>query len=1046
MAVRHRRGLIAIAALLVATGGGVAATRGDAAGDPPASWTEAAAPQRTPEPSAGEAEAPGETAPIDKADKADKADRADEAPEAGKTARTRAVDDARTVVRRNGSAIRSAPGEHYRPVDAVVDPDGDRHVRFQRTHDGLPVLGGDFVVHSDEGGRLSGATVAQQQAIEISKTITKVSRARAVTAAEEGGLEKGRQGKPGVRKVIDAFDGKPVPAWEVTSGDQVVIVDGTTGDIRRAYREVHTADAGTGHGLQVGDVALGTTRQADGTYLLVDPGRGDNRVRDALNEDSLFEPKKFAEFTDADDVWGDGTRADRASVAVDVHYGMATTWDYLRDTFGRSGIRNDGKGLTAYVHHAVNQANASWSRSCECMMFGDGSLAGKPFTSIDVVAHEMAHGLTYATAGLVNSGESGALNEASSDIFGTLVEFSANNPADPPDYLIGEKTETRVPALRSMDEPKRDGRSASCWAPAVKDLDVHHSSGVANKFFYTLAVGSGVSEWGDSPPCGDAVPVTGIGNERAAQIWYRALTVYMVSNTNFAGAREATLFAAADLYGPDSSERRTVEAAWLAAGVDGSDGAYGTPDFAQFEDYSPSPHIGDPVRMQLSAKDPQGQRVTFGATGLPPGVSIDAAGLITGVPTVKGEYRSEMLATDPDGNTAREVVYWLVKGPAVVHSVSPAVTMQLGAGALGNIRAAVFVDAPDYLDDPYDSFKVTATGVPDGLDVTVRRPVSSTYEVTIAGIPTTAGSGTTVLTAVDADGDQVTASVPWKVRPARLPGLPVGVSVTGHNGSASLAWDRLPYMTGDAQVTGWIVRLSPGTEQTLPANARSLQLTGLDTRKAYTVGVRARSAIGDGPEKTLTLTPTGLPLSVSPGTVTWGKPATLSGKVLRSGSSPVAGAVLTLEQRPVGRTTWSRVTTVKTDGKGVWRASVKPAVKTAYRVIHAGSSGMWPATSATPSAAVRYAVTVKASTTKHRANKKIKISGTAKPARSGVKVTLQRKVGSRWVAVTSVKTTAKGTYSFSRAFKRGTWTLRVIVAGGGYNATAGSASVKLKVR
>ncbi|MEV6299156.1 M4 family metallopeptidase [Actinoplanes sp. NPDC051861] len=950
---------------------------------------------------------------------------------------TKAAKNARTQIKQNAVAVKAAPGEKYKAVDTVVEPSGDQHVRFHRTYQDLPVLGGDFVVHSTAAGRFTGATVAQQQEIDVSTT-AEISRARAVEIAGGGTA----------RKVVDAFAGKPALAWEVTDGDHVVIVDATTGTIRRDFDLVDAAESGTGHGLHNGDVPLSTTKRDDGSYALIDPDRGGNTVRDALNEDNFANPAKFAEFTDADNEWGDGGRADRATDAADVLYGMAKTWDYLRETFGRSGIAGDGKGITAYVHNDRNEANASWANSCQCVRFGDGSPAGKPFTSLDVVGHEVAHGLDYKTANLLNSGESGGLSESTADIFGTLVEFWANNPADKPDYLIGEKTETRAPALRRMDEPSLDGKSASCWSPTVKSLDEHYSSGISNKFFYTLAVGSGVTEWGDSPPCGDAAPVTGIGNDRAAQIWYRALTLYMVSNTNFSLARDATLQAATDLYGPDSTERAAVNGAWLAVGVDGSDPSYGVPQIDPLEEDFLKPRIGDAVSIQVTAKDPQRQQVTFSATGLPTGVTIDASGLISGAPTDRNLYSSSVIATDPDGNSSKVGIFWVVKGPPVVLSAPPAMNMQigLGSGGFGNFRAYI-TDYMDYLDGAGTKLTFTAQDLPPGIDLgTPDRKSDGRYEIPIWGVPGSPGSGTTVLTATDVDGESVTVSIPWQILPANAPRAAATLTVTGGSGTATVEWTKEPYTNGDIEVSGWKVRVSPGAETTVEARTLSHQLTGLDARKTYTIGVRPTTKNGDGPEKTVTITPTGLPLYVSPGAVTWGKPVTLSGRVMRGGTTTIAGAVATLEQRPAGRSTWSRVATVKTDAKGVWRTTVKPALSTAYRVTYTGSSGMWPATSAAPVAWVRHAVSIKASTTKPKANKKIKISGTAKPARKGVKVTLQRKSGSRWVTITSTKTAASGAYSFSRSFKRGTWTLRVVVAGNTYNATATSTSVKLKVK
>lgn len=183
----------------------------------------------------------------------------------------------------------------------------------------------------------------------------------------------------------------------------------------------------------------------------------------------------------------------------------------------------------------------------------------------------MTHGVTENSADLTYSGESGGLNEATSDIFGTMVEFSAANPEDPGDYLIGEEFDLKNHGgFRRMDNPQADGKSVNCWSTSTKNLNVHYSSGVGNHFFYLLAEGSGAKTIGgvahSSTTCNGS-SVTGIGRGKAAKIWYRALTVYMTSSTNYAGARTATLKAAADLYGEGSTEHSTVATAWSAVSV-----------------------------------------------------------------------------------------------------------------------------------------------------------------------------------------------------------------------------------------------------------------------------------------------------------------------------------------------------------------------------------------------------------------------------------------------------------------------------------------------
>ena len=183
----------------------------------------------------------------------------------------------------------------------------------------------------------------------------------------------------------------------------------------------------------------------------------------------------------------------------------------------------------------------------------------------------MSHGVTENTAKLTYSGESGGLNEATSDIFGTMVEFYADNANDPGDYLIGEEFDLKKhQGLRRMDNPSSDGSSLNCWSSNAKNVDVHYSSGIGNHFFYLLAEGSGAKTIGgvahSSPTCNGST-VTGIGRDAQPEIWYRALTVYMTSSTNYHGARTATLNAAKDLYGASSTQYTTVAAAWSAVSV-----------------------------------------------------------------------------------------------------------------------------------------------------------------------------------------------------------------------------------------------------------------------------------------------------------------------------------------------------------------------------------------------------------------------------------------------------------------------------------------------
>ncbi|MGW2715090.1 M4 family metallopeptidase, partial [Streptomyces sp. NPDC001356] len=333
--------------------------------------------------------------------------------------------------------------------------------------------------------------------------------------------------------------------------------------------------------------------------------------------------------------------------------------------FGRSGIRNDGVAAYSRVHYSSGYVNAFWDDSCFCMTYGDGSGNTHALTSLDVAGHEMSHGVTSNTAGLEYSGESGGLNEATSDIFGTGVEFYANNSKDVGDYLIGEKIDINGDGspLRYMDKPSKDGGSADSWYSGVGNLDVHYSSGPANHMFYLLSEGSGskvINGVTYNSPTSDGVAVTGIGRDAALKIWYKALTTYMTSSTNYAGARTAALNAAAALYGTNSTQYAGVGNAFAGINVGGhinppSSGVTVTNPGSQ------SATVGTAVSLQIQASSTNGGALTYSASGLPAGLSINSStGLISGTPTTAGSSSTTVTVKDSTGATGTATFGWTV--------------------------------------------------------------------------------------------------------------------------------------------------------------------------------------------------------------------------------------------------------------------------------------------------------------------------------------------------------------------------------------------------
>src|SRR4249919_44678 len=487
----------------------------------------------------------------------------------------------------HGKAAQRADADRFVVRDVIVERNGTEHVRLDRTYRGLPVIGGDVVVHSRNGQlRSISQTLKTSGRPDVTPAI---SASRAITEAGAR-FGTGFNGMPQSHLVIYARGASPVLAHEVlfsgfkadqTPTDMHYIIDARSGRVLDKWDTVETAKpggggttcsgitgaTGTGKTLFSGSVAITTEKCSSGTYQMKDDSRGGGYTTNLGGRTS----GTGTLFTDADNVWGSSSTSDAATVAADAHYGVAQTWDYYKNVHGRNGIANDGKGALSRVHYGRSYSNAFWSDSCFCMTFGDGD--GRsiyPLVDIDVAGHEMSHGVTSRSANLTYSGESGGLNESNSDIFGTMVEFYANNASDTPDYLIGEKLYISNPsggkALRYMYHPSLDGTSPNCYSSNVGSLDVHYSSAIGNHFFYLLAEGSGAKTFSGvdhtSPTCSGS-SITGIGRDAAQKIWYRALTVYMTSNTNYAGARAATISAASDLGYSTSA----VAAAWSAVGV-----------------------------------------------------------------------------------------------------------------------------------------------------------------------------------------------------------------------------------------------------------------------------------------------------------------------------------------------------------------------------------------------------------------------------------------------------------------------------------------------
>ncbi|GAA3196999.1 M4 family metallopeptidase [Dactylosporangium siamense] len=529
--------------------------------------------------------------------------------------------------------IRAADSEAYTVTSSKKDANGASHTRYARTYHGLRVYGGDFVVHAAADGTFAGTSVGLQAPLTLgtAAAVSKTAGAAKAKSAFQGSITA--VGSPEL--FVDASDGTGVLAYETvisgwladgqTPSKLHVITDANSNAVRGAFDEIETVN-GTGNSIYSGAVTIDTTLSGS-TYQMIDPSHGNGRTCDMNNGTSTC-----TTFTDADNTWGTGANSNRQSAGVDAHFGAAKTFDYYKNVHGRNGIFGNGAGVPSRVHYGNAYVNAFWDGAQ--MTYGDGSGNSRPLVALDVAGHEMSHGVTEALAGLVYSGESGGLNEATSDIFGSMVEFYAAAPSDPGDYQIGEKINingNNTP-LRYMYNPTLDGSSHGCWSSTTKNVDVHYSSGVANHFFFDLAEGTGATSFGTSPVCGSAPAVVGIGRAKAEKIWYRALDVYFTSNTSYVNtgnpantARAYTLRAATDLHGTCSAEYKAVQAAWTAVNVAGNDAACPTGnDFSlTATPASGAVNPGSSATSTISAAVTNGaaQTVALTASGLPSGAT-----------------------------------------------------------------------------------------------------------------------------------------------------------------------------------------------------------------------------------------------------------------------------------------------------------------------------------------------------------------------------------------------------------------------------------------
>ncbi len=498
----------------------------------------------------------------------------------------------------------------------IGDEMGQVHTRFQQSYNGVKVWGGEAIMHLDSEGRELPMTDALMRNLHINTNPSMEAREALAVAHADIAPRGAYTEEPSAELVIypqsvnvlaaharskneadiDATDlVHQVTRYTLAYHVHATLLNGTeetrsqdylinahTGEILKSWDTLHTAAAnGTGKSQWYGTVALNTNSTASG-FELRDMTRGTggtygNNITTNMNNGTTGNGSIF---TDADNAWGDGLQyngtagmsANAQTAAVDAHRGLQATWDFYKNVFTRNGIDNTGKATYSRMHYSSQYDNAFWQDTCFCMTYGDGATGGSVGEAdLDTAGHEMTHGVCAATANLTYSGESGGLNESNSDIFGTCVEFyvlgaggvgsvvpdNAGSGAITANYNMFENSWGHAgQALRYMYKPSLDGGSKDAWYSGIGSIDVHYSSGPMNRCFYFMA--RGATTTGDTSTTLLPSGMTGIGNDKAARIWYRTLTTKLTASSNYAAARTGAIAAAQELYGAGSAAEQAV--------------------------------------------------------------------------------------------------------------------------------------------------------------------------------------------------------------------------------------------------------------------------------------------------------------------------------------------------------------------------------------------------------------------------------------------------------------------------------------------------------
>lgn len=468
------------------------------------------------------------------------------------------------------------PGRELKVISNVSDELSMTHVKFQQYVKDVKIFHGQLIIHFNNDGSIESFNGRYYPTPDIN-VVPSISETEAINIAK-GKLGSYQSTHSSTELNIYSKNGRLLLVYAVklpsySHPNMIIFIDADSGEVIKIDDGIRYDGPAVGSGIALdGTSKTLNTYQWSGHYHMIDASlpmyvapidslKGVIDTYDAQNDTSGNGYKSAIRFVDPNDdnIFND---SERMKAGVSAHDFSRQVYNFYKSRFNRNSIDNAGMSMTNVAHYGIQLNNAFWNGYFMTYGDGDGVRYSNIAGSLDVIAHEITHGVTQYTSNLVYELQSGAMNESISDVFAVI--------ADSVDWLLGEDIFTpSIPGdgLRSMEDPHNGYTSDHPdWQPAHMNEyitlpndpehdhgGVHINSGILNKAFYNVA--------------------SVIGRSKGGLIWYRSQTIYLTNNSQFSDLRTACLNSAKDIFGDGSAEYNAVNDGFSAVGLDASSGA-----------------------------------------------------------------------------------------------------------------------------------------------------------------------------------------------------------------------------------------------------------------------------------------------------------------------------------------------------------------------------------------------------------------------------------------------------------------------------------------